>query len=366
MKTLLLGDLSPTIVTEPLFAGGDIQALFHDTVTLFAGNDVNFVNLECALTEHDQDIEKFGPPLKTSRNTAGTLKAVGINYCGLSNNHIFDYGIRGALDTMEALEEAGIGYTGFGRDYEDSRKGTVIEAAGEKLALIAVCEHEYSYALEDRMGSRPFDEFDTMKDIRRAKETCDRVIVIYHGGKEHCQYPSPRLRRVCRAMTENGADVVLCQHSHCIGCYEEYEGCHILYGQGNFHFVKPEFLTEKLAKTWNNSLAVQYDTVTHRVEFIPLTVCDCGIALAQGRERDAILEAFAERNQELLNGNWKEGWHRFCESVQDTYVGVIARACAEGATETDNKLFGHFLDCEAHTDVFRELFPTANMTNEKE
>ena len=33
-----------------------------------------------------------------------------------------------------------------------------------------------------------------------------------------------------------GADVVLCQHSHCIGCYEQYEGAHILYGQGNFHF----------------------------------------------------------------------------------------------------------------------------------
>ena len=39
-------------------------------------------------------------------------------------------------------------------------------------------------------------------------------------------------------MAENGADVVICQHSHCIGCYEEYQGCYILYGQGNFHFAR--------------------------------------------------------------------------------------------------------------------------------
>ena len=34
--------------------------------------------------------------------------------------------------------------------------------------------------------------------------------------------------------------------------------------------------------------------------------------------------------------------------------------------ETGNNLFAHYLDCEAHTDVWRELFPTWNQTNEKE
>lgn len=46
-------------------------------------------------------------------------------------------------------------------------------------------------------------------------------------------------------------------------------------------------------------------------------------------------------------------------------MGVIARACTPEATEQQNKAFGHYLDCEAHTDVWRELFQTANMTNEK-
>ena len=366
MKTLLVGDVSPTAVTNPLFAAGDVEALFSDVVSLFEGNDVNFVNLECALTDCDKEIEKFGPPLKACANVANVLKEVGVNYCGLSNNHVFDFGIQGARDTLKALDEAGIVYTGFGEDYEDTRKNLIITANGEKLAIIAVCEHEYSYALEDRLGSRPYDEYHTMDDIRKAKGTCDRVVVIYHGGKEYCAYPSPRLRRLAQAMARNGADVVLCQHSHCIGCYEQYAGCHILYGQGNFHFVKPSFIGPEIEKIWNSSLAVKYDSATHEIEFIPLVVENDGIALAKGEEKKTLLEEFANRNEALQNGSWKDGWHTFCESVKESYLEILAKAAAPGATEMENKHFGHYLDCEAHTDVWRELFPTANMTNERE
>ena len=35
MKTLLLGDLSPTAYTNPLFETQNVQALFCDTVSLF-------------------------------------------------------------------------------------------------------------------------------------------------------------------------------------------------------------------------------------------------------------------------------------------------------------------------------------------
>ena len=365
MKALLLGDVSPTVITEPLFVQKDVETLFTDVVTLFEGNDINFVNLECTVTDCEKDIEKFGPTLKTSANTIDVLKKLGVNCCGLSNNHIFDFGIQGVKDTMHALKEAGIVYTGFGENYDDSRKNMVYNVNGETLALIAVCEHEYSYALEDRMGSRPYDEYDTMEDIRKAKEACDRVVVFYHGGKEHCQYPSPRLRKLCRAMIRNGADVVLCQHSHCIGCYENYQDGHILYGQGNFHFVKPGLVAPELENTWNSSLAVKYDSKDNTIEFIPLVIDGFGITIAKGEEKERVLQEFAARNEELADGRWKEGWHAFCEGKSELYRKVICDACTEYATEEQNKLFGHYLDCEAHTDVWRELFPTANQTNEK-
>lgn len=365
MKLLLLGDICPTKATEPFYDKKDINALFADTVSLFEKSDISVVNLECAITESEKDIIKFGPPLKTGKNTAYTLKELGVDYCGLSNNHIFDYGIKGACDTIAALDEAGIGHTGFGKNYDDSRKNLIIEKDGEKTGVIAVCEHEYSYALSDRMGSRPFDEYDTMKDVRKLKEKCDRVVVMYHGGKEQCRYPSPRLRKLCHALSENGADVVLCQHSHCIGCYEEYEGCHILYGQGNFHFTKAEFLNPKLAEFWNSSLAVTYDTKENKIEFVPLVVKGISIEIAKGNEKNEIINSFEMRSEELKNGRWNDGWKRFCESEKEKYFKCICDAARADSSYEENHNFAHYLDCEAHLDVIRELFPTANLTNEK-
>lgn len=365
MKALLLGDLSPTINTNPLFEKKETETLFSDTIPVFQGNDINFVNLECALTDSEKGIEKFGPCLKAAAEVADVLTEIGVNCCGLSNNHIFDFGKQGIKDTFDALERVGMLYTGFGNNYEESRKNIVFEKDGEKVAIIAVCEHEYSYALEDRMGSRPYDEYHTIEDIAKAKKENDRVIVIYHGGKEYCQYPSPRLHKACHAMVRNGADVVLCQHSHCIGCYENYEDGHILYGQGNFHFVNPSFNVN--AETWNSSLAVKYDTKTNEIEFIPFTTTpdNNGISLAKGEEKETIMVGFEKRNEELKNGEWKAGWHAFCESVKEIYLTVIRESYQDGASERRNANFAHYLDCEAHTDVWRELCPTYNATNEK-
>ena len=361
MKALLAGDFCPTEANNYLFAQGDIDTLFTDTLCLFNGNDINFVNLECALTESENKIPKFGPHLAASPNTAQVLKSVGVNYVGLSNNHIFDFGKEGAEDTLRYLARAGIAHTGFGENYEASRKNLVVQKDGEKICLITVCELEYSYALPDRMGSRPFDEFDTLDDIRAAAAENDRVIVLYHGGKENCQYPSPRLLKTCRAMARAGADVVLCQHSHCIGCYENFEGSHILYGEGNFHFVNPAWTSAK----WNTMLTVQYDTKTHGIAFTPLVTTQLGITLAKGAQKEALLQEFWQRSEALKDGTWRDGWHAFCLSVEETYKKAIRNACAEHATQRQNDVFGHYLDCQAHTDVWRELFPSYNLTNEK-
>ena len=358
MKTLIFGDTSPSKSSKESFRRKETDILFTDVRDYMRDSDFTFVNLECALTECTDAIKKFGPALSAPKETAEILKELGVNLCGLSNNHTFDLGVKGIKDTMAALDAAGLDYTGWGSDYEDSRKNYVLEKNGERIVYITVCEHEYSYALENRMGARPYDEYDTMDDIREAKKNADRVIVIYHGGKEHCRYPLPRLMRLCRAMARAGADVVLCQHSHCIGCYEEYLGCHILYGQGNFHF-----LWDSPHEGWFTSLAVSYDTKSDEIEFTPVRALPDGITLAKGDDAKEIMAAFEKRNADLKSGEWKNGWHAFCESMKENYIKNIGNAGRPESSEIDNAVFGHYLDCEAHTDVWRELFPTWNQTN---
>jgi poly-gamma-glutamate synthesis protein (capsule biosynthesis protein) len=364
MKALFVGDVSPTKTSAEYFKKGNVELLFGDTVRLFDGNDINMVNLECALTEYPTKIAKIGPALKAPKETAATLRTLGVNICGVANNHFFDFGKVGANDTLEALQSEGLLSVGYGRNTEDAARPLVIEKDGERICLIAVCEHEYSYALEGRVGCNGFDPFETPLAIREAKKNCDRVVVLYHGGKELCQYPSPRLRAACRAMAKSGADLILCQHSHCIGCYEKFEGCHILYGQGNFHFVREEG-DEDLPEIWDSELAVKYDSKTHEIEFIPTKENGAGITLVKGEERERLLAEFEARNAQLLDGTWYDGWVSFCEENRESYTAAAVRLGALGEPKHYER-FAHYLDCEAHLDVWMELFKTHNHCNERD
>ncbi len=365
MKALLLGDVCATRTTEKAFYNRDSAALFGEIASIFEKCDVKIVNLECALTERDCPIKKIGPSIKSPLQTADVLASIGVNYCNLSNNHSFDYGKKGIEDTKNALERVGIQWTGFGENEEDARKNLVIEQNGERIAIIAVSEHEYNYALPDRMGARAFDPYDTLDDIRAAKAEADRVIVLYHGGKEFSPMPSPRLHKLCHAMAKAGADVILTQHSHCIGCYEKFENCHILYGQGNFCFVRdPEIVPQDSSfDSWNSCLAVFYDTQTHEMEFRPI-VCKkdaSGLRFPSEEEEKQILSDFSKRSERLSDGKWIMDWKQFCIDIGSKYLKY---AHCEHVTPKEKEIFAHFLDCEAHTDVWRELCQTMHLSNE--
>ena len=361
MKILIGADLVPTEFSEPHFISGDTETLFGDFLPIIEKADRFIINLECALTTSDKAIRKCGPNLKADPACADTLVKLGVTDVTLSNNHTFNFGTEGMRDTMANLDRVGLPYTGVGENDTDSRKIYYFEEGGKKFGLVNVCEHEYSYALPNRLGANPYDPYLTMHDIREAKKNAELVIVIYHGGKEFSRYPSPRLRLLCHEMVECGADVVITQHSHCIGCYEEYEGGHILYGQGNLHFVKPHSL-----EGWHTSLLVELeidDKIT--VNYYPMIQNPDvgGVNLATGEKADAIMNAFYERNEELKNGKWMDGWRAFCESVP-YYKATPARAYKPESTENNNEVFAHYLDCEAHTDVWREYFKTWHHTND--
>ena len=121
MKLLIGADTVPTSVTNDLFVKGDIKALFGDICTLAKEADRVIINLECALTKSDGKIKKFGPNIKCDPECTNALVKLGVTDVMLSNNHVFDYGIKGLVDTMEALDKAGLPYTGVGENDTDSR-----------------------------------------------------------------------------------------------------------------------------------------------------------------------------------------------------------------------------------------------------
>ncbi len=355
MKLVIGGDISiKSPEAKILFSEKRTKEVFDKKLLdLFRSADEFIVNLECPITDSEIPIKKSGPALKAPFGTGDVLKEIGVTLCCLSNNHIFDYGKAGVIDTFEELNRCQLPYTGYGRNSLDARKNYFLEKDGIKIAVVNVCEHEYTYALPNREGAREYDPYDTTEDIIDAKNKADYVIVIYHGGKEHCEYPSPRLAKLCRSMVKFGADVVLCQHSHCIGVYEKFENGHILYGQGNFHFPFPKKTKEEQDK-WDKGLAVvlNIDSTGLKFELVPLIVKGACLCIADSDEK--ILEKLEERST-IGDEGWYQGFKDFCSGAN------VYRYVFEG---DDIQLKSHFIDCEAHLDVLKEIYKTYNWTNE--
>ncbi len=357
MSIIIGGDICPTCDSKSLFETRNGNTVFGNVAPVLRAGDVTIVNLECALTEQDTPIRKIGPNLKAPIATAAALKDAGVDICSLANNHVFDYGTPGLEDTVAALKNADLQFVGIGENETDARKPFYFDYKGLRVGLIAVNEHEYSYATPKKQGVRGFDPFETVTDVMETRKECDRLIVLYHGGKEQCEYPSPRLRKACRALARAGADVVLCQHSHCIGVCEEYKDSYILYGQGNLHFV----YADDHDPQWFSGLLLELDFAERPViTYHPIAVVGNSITLAEGEEKARILTDFVARNALFADEEKAAAkWHKFCKAQEPAYRKVIFEALqsADGHEEI-NEIFPHYLDCEAHTDVWRELFKT--------
>ncbi len=368
MKIVFGADLVPnTEKNAHLFIGGDARALFGDALDIIKGADRFIINLECALTYSENAIPKCGPNIKRDPRIVNGLVASGVTDVLLANNHTFDFGIEGLRDTTAALDSVGIPYTGIGEDDQDSRKIYYIDLGdGKKLGIVNVTEHEYTYALPNRCGCNPYDPYLTMYDIREAKKNADYVVVVYHGGKEYCRYPSPRIVKLTHEMVYNGANVVLLQHSHCIGCYENFEGAHIVYGQGNLNFVN----SKPIFPVWYTALLVEVDFVGEHptIKFYPLYQTEVGVDLARGEKEKEIMEPFYARNEEMKNGKWYDGWVDFCYNspYNCNYIaGMESFFHPDGESNpTLKEWLKHYIDTEAHHDVLLELLKTFNWTNE--
>ena len=230
VRLMIGADLVPTQSNYHLFEKGDAGALLGDRLReLLAGADFTAFNLEIPLTDRRTPIEKHGPALMAPAGTINGLRAVNPHFFTLANNHILDQGRQGLFSTIELLDRVGIAHAGAGSDLSEAQKPFIKEVGGLRLGFYCCAEHEFSIAAEDAAGANPFDPLESLDHVIELKKQCDYAVVLYHGGKEHYRYPSPGLQRICRKLVEKGADLVVCQHSHCVGAEERWKNGPIVF-----------------------------------------------------------------------------------------------------------------------------------------
>lgn len=294
VKLMIGADIVPTGSNQNIFESGHMEEIVDKKILdLLKDADYCIFNLEVPLTDVKRPIPKCGPNLIASAKSAVGLRQLGIDFLTLANNHILDQGEQGLWSTAEQLDRAGIAYAGIGRTSAEAAKPHIVELYGKKIGIYCCAEHEFSIVGDRKAGANPFDPLESPDHVSILKKQCDYVIVLYHGGKEHYRYPSPGLQKICRKIVEKGADFVVCQHTHCIGCEEKWQDGTIVYGQGNFLFDHSE------SEFWQTSLLIEVD-IGEKTEISYHPICKNGNGvISADSEKASIMEEFNKRGMEI-------------------------------------------------------------------
>lgn len=346
MKRILIGaDFVSSPCNQKYFDEGKLKEIIDpELYALMTGADYKIYNLELPLANKDTPIVKWAGSMRCPTSTINGYKEMGVSLFATSNNHILDNKKEGLQSTYDTLNKAGIPYTGSGMSVEEAEKPYTFMLGDKKIGIFNCCEHEFSTAQEYGHGANVFDALYSLDAIEEFSKQVDYLIVLYHGGKECYRYPSPYLQRVCRRIADKGANLVICQHTHCVGCEEDYNGSKIVYGQGNTLFVLEGYGSNEYWDT-NVLVTVDYDGKDFKVGYIPVNHTELGLELDKTGE---IMANFNKRTEQIKQpGFIKENYVKFCNVEVNEYLPRIQ--------ELNELAMINYFECEPH----RELIITA-------
>ncbi len=367
MKILIAGDL---FISDSF---KNKQLIDHSVEGLFASAEYRILNLEAPITldEPNHKILKTGPNLRTSEDTTMPyLKQLKIDMVTLANNHILDYGEQGLINTFHALEKNNIDWAGAGNNLIEASQPFTIEKEGLKIGILNFCEHEWSIAEKNKAGANPLNIIDNVKQIQAAKATHDKVICIIHGGHEHYNLPSPRMQKQYRFYAENGAELIVGHHTHCIGGYEIYKGVPIYYSLGNFLFT-----LDAVTPDWYIGLILEIYWKEDQLKTTLHPVCQeketFKLYLTKGKEKEEILnrvQSYAEiiQNESLLEQSWEQYISQKSKEyliywspssfIRNRYFrGALNKLGIDLKNKKGLSLFLNLMRCEAHSDLSKEI-----------
>ncbi len=366
MSIIIGADIVPTDTNQENFGDGLMERVIgSELAEELRKADYRIFNLEIPLSDKETPIAKMGPCLRANEKSVNGLKDLGIDLLTLANNHIMDQGIQGFRSTVTVLEKGRISIVGAGENLQLAREPHFTEIRGKRIGIYGCVEHEFSIAGEDRPGANPFDPLESLDDIVKMKKQCDYAIVLYHGGKEHYRYPSPGLQKICRKIVEKGADLVVCQHSHCIGCEEKYLQGTIVYGQGNFLFAEED------NEYWHTGMLIAIGE-SGDIEYIPVVRHGNGVKKADEVETQEILRGFYIRSEEIKkDGFVEERYQQFVKKYRNEYItwfmgkrqrilfralnklsrGWSGRQSVERYLRTYGLGVVNYIECEAHREL---------------
>ncbi|MCY1054810.1 CapA family protein [Nannocystis sp. SCPEA4] len=275
----------------------DAQKVVSYVADALSSADYAVANLECAVSadpgpEHPYKSYTF----YSHPDTLAGLNTAGIDGVSLGNNHVFDYMDDGLYDTINAVADHDLDFTGAEMS-ESAALDTVIRRtiSGVPLSLQGFSNLRADgtsltdyllIALDPDKPGALYAEADNFDTFFAGEEGRFRVPMI-HGGTEYSSYPIDEMREHFVDLVDGGAGLVVAHHTHTmhgIGLVDPGDGPKfVLMSLGNFIFDQSTFVTTQslIAVADVDQTAYGFDVA--RLELIPVHVENYVPKLLAGR-----------------------------------------------------------------------------------
>lgn len=186
--------------------------------------DIKIVNEEIVFAGEDMGFSGY-PMFNTAEEVGDAEAKAGFNVILHATNHTMDKWKQGLLNTINFWKKyPDIMVLGVNETKEQQDEITVYEQNGMKIALL-----NYTYGLNGmpQPEDMPFavnliDENLMDRNIKKAHEVADFVVVLIHWGNEYQTFASNEQKNWCKWFLERDVDLIIGAHPHVIQPIEWY------------------------------------------------------------------------------------------------------------------------------------------------
>lgn len=281
--------------------GYDFSVVFEKTKKLLKNSDYTIGNLETPLAGKQAGYTRMDMLFNAPTEFARYAKTAGFDMMTTANNHCMDKGKDGIKSTILTLNNCGLEHTGTFTS-ADEKHYLVKEFDGQKIAFISytygINPNVTGYSLSDedtyvvnltKQADKPYkrpwykeaivnliydlpksiqdrvhplypnhtyldnvgeDEINNPRNepyitnmlntVKAARKESDFVVFCLHAGGQFNSTVGEYTKYLVNILKEGGADVIICNHPHCVLGSEWHDGKFVAYSLGNFTFTPEE------------------------------------------------------------------------------------------------------------------------------
>lgn len=365
-RLVATGDVCPAVGhrLDRCFSAGAEEAakVYGDVLGELARKELSVTNLETTLSDRGLATASDGPVLRGPPAAVTGVLVGQFDVVTLANNHAMDMGPQALLDSRRLLRQAGVETVGAGEDLAEATRLVIVQRSGWRVGFLAFAEHRRGAATTRKPGTAPLDPGPSCNAVRAARDQCDLLIVLVHGGHEYCTFPSPGVRRDYRALAQAGADAVIGHHPHVVQGMELHGGVPILYSLGNFLFWAD---ARDVPKLWWIGLCVRLHFAARRcvridVHPVGMNRRTGGARLLRGRRKECFLKWINRLSTYIADTELHERlWRGYCVVRLGYILSTSLQASRDiGLARGDTPLrrqraaqLQALFDCEAQREV---------------